>query len=476
MDNTYDKSDKYSIEKYGQQMVGLTFKEIIERFSDPADDFSEERLPYNTKNMTQSDEKKKGQLGQIIEEVFFHYHINNKAEADFKDAGVELKTTPYKMNQNGSISAKERLVLSVIDYLKIIDEDVFDDSHFWSKSNTLLLVYYLWQKEIIDKLDYRIDYVRLFTPNEEDLSIIKQDYAKIVDKIKAGKAHELSGSDTLYLEACTKGANSSTMRNQPYSDIKAKQRAFAYKNSYMTYVLNNYILNKTPVYESIIKDKKVDDFERYVIDTVRSNIGKVSFKKEDINSRKDIGAHLALSLLGVKGDNAEEFVKANIRIKTIRVEKNGRIKENMSFPTFNFKDLANQDWEDSDLYNMLESTRFLFVIFRANEEGTYVLDDCKFWNMPMKDLEHVEKVWQKTKKVVIEGVTIIKEGNKHKNNLPKETEDYICHVRPHASKTYYKYNGYEHGDKKYGDELPDGRWMTKQCFWLNRGYIESVIR
>ena len=35
----------------------------------------------------------------------------------------------------------------------------------------------------------------------------RQDYKVISDKIKAGIAHELSESDTMYLGACTKGAN-----------------------------------------------------------------------------------------------------------------------------------------------------------------------------------------------------------------------------------------------------------------------------
>ncbi len=95
--------------------------------------------------------------------------------------------------------------------------------------------------------------------------------------------------------------------------------------------------------------------------------------------------------------------------------------------------------------------------------------------MPVKDLDHVRTVWEKTKNILKNGVEIRKKGTKHINNLPKETEDFICHVRPHASKSYYKYDNYEHGDQKYGDELPDGRWMTRQCFWLNKGYIMSII-
>ena len=27
-----------------------------------------------------------------------------------------------------------------------------------------------------------------------------------------------------------------------------------------------------------------------------------------------------------------------------------------------------------------------------------------------------------------------------------------------------------------GDELPNGEWMTKQCFWLNASYVSQVVK
>ncbi len=90
-------------------------------------------------------------------------------------------------------------------------------------------------------LDYKIGFSKLFTPPEQDVKIIRHDYEVIVSKIKAGLAHELSEGDTLYLGAAPKASTSKDRRKQPFSDIPAKPRAFAFKNSYMTYVLNNYI-------------------------------------------------------------------------------------------------------------------------------------------------------------------------------------------------------------------------------------------
>ena len=150
--------------------------------------------------------------------------------------------------------------------------------------------------------------------------------------------------------------------------------------------------------------------------------------------------------------------------KTIRVRKNGTIKECMSFPTFDFIELSREEeWEESELYNYLAPTKFLFVIFQENEEGELVFDRVKFWNIPNNDLEEVRTVWERTVQTIREGVELIPTSTGVKNNLPKQSENRVSHVRPHG----------RDGDDKL--PLPDGRRMTKQCFWLNNSYIEKQI-
>lgn len=462
----YDKSDKYSIEKYGQKMIGKTFQDLID--DDTNNTFvSEPEFVYGESH---ENRKRKGGLGEIVEERFFNYKANSDSDPDFKEAGVELKVTPYKQNKNKSLVAKERLVLNMIDFNSVINELDFNSSHFWYKNQLILLVYYLWKAEQ-ERLDYRIDYVKLFTPSDEDLKIIKQDYQKIIKKIQDGKAHELSESDTMYLSACPKASDSSKRRSQPNSDIPAKPRAFAYKNSYMTYVLNNYIIGKKPLYESISKDKDIDNFESYVISKIDKYKGKSFNQLKDIfnidrsKSPKNLGSMLALRMLDINGDNAEEFEKANIVVKTIRINKNGKIKEHMSFPTFKFTELVDEKWEDSYMYELFSSTKFLFVVYQETEDGEYVLDHAQFWNMPYDDLEkEVKQVWNKTKFVLRNLPEDIREDDHYRSIFPRQSENSVCHVRPHAR------------DSKDTYKLPDGRDYPKQCFWLNNSYILNIVK
>ena len=112
---------------------------------------------------------------------------------------------------------------------------------------------------------------------------------------------------------------------------------------------------------------------------------------------KSVGALIIYRILGIKGNQAEEFVKAGIVLKTIRLENNNTIREHMSFPNFKFKELIQEEWEDSTFGNYLRETRFLFVIYKKNAQGELILKGCQFWNIPYEDLEHnVKNVWETT--------------------------------------------------------------------------------
>lgn len=413
----------------------------------------------------------KGAIGTVIEESWYGYHPNSEAEPDFPEAGVELKATPYVRGRNGQIRAKERLVCNIINYMEEY-KNAFPDSSFWHKCQTILIMSYehLTNKP---KGDHTIDKAVLFSFPEEDLVIIERDFETIMDKIRAGKAHEISEGDTMYLGACTKGATAACVRQQPFSDIPAKQRAYSLKTSYMTYVLNTYIFGHAEN-ERIIKDWRVlteTTFEDHIISKVSPYFGMTQAELKERFSvegaPKNLNEILLGKMLGIKGRIAttDEFQKANIIPKTIRVRRNGTIKECMSFPTFDFIELSREDsWEDSALYELLAPTKFLFVIFQEDESGELVFERIKFWNIPNDDLEEVHTVWQRTIDTIRGGVKLIQTPRGVSNDLPKQSENRVAHVRSH---------GKDGSDKL---PLPDGRMMTRQCFWLNNTYIAEQIK
>lgn len=191
----YDPASVESIEQYAAKLENKTFLDVVTEKGQGNSDTIE----------VYANKLRKGGLGNLLEEVYFGYKANSNQEADFAEAGVELKATPYEVTKKGELRAGERLVLTMINYDGPIEVD-FYKSHAWEKMRLILLIYYWRNKQLNNNLLYKISFVRMFTPPEADLEIIKKDYAYIVNTIKAGRAHELSEGDTMYLGACTKGA------------------------------------------------------------------------------------------------------------------------------------------------------------------------------------------------------------------------------------------------------------------------------
>ena len=476
----YDERDPLGIEKYAKGLIGKTFKDV------------EEESLYSSVGQDGKkfgNKKGKGVLGNLIEEHYFGIKANSDQEPDFKEAGVELKVTPF-LDKKGKLTAKERLVLTMISYQTSVEDD-FYQSHVWAKCKSILLIYYC-HHENIQRIYYEIKFVKLFTPPEEDQIIIVNDYKKIIDKIKNGLADELHEGDTMYLGACTKGATAekSTVNQfyPPYTP--ARKRAFAFKTTYMTIVLNKYIVQKDEKYEVIVKNHselKSTTIEEYIcgkINFYRGNSVKELCKifAIEYNNNKAQWINLAYKMLGLNSNKAEELAKANIKVKAIRIEENGTMKESSSLPTIKFKELIKEEWEDSALFKYFEETKFLLVIYKKIN-GEYCLTGSQIWNMPHQDILKTEKGWLEIQKIIKEGVELTPCYKNNiitsiKNNLPKKGANEVIHIRPHSKKSYYVFqDGRCHGSGKNSDsdELPDGRRMTIQSFWLNNTYLLSQI-
>ncbi len=359
-----DDRDVESIYNYAKRLENMTFNQILSDFKKSDIKHYINFYDYKNNKMKLKDsfdsndidktgntfiDTAKGQLGDLVERFYFGYTPNSNQEADFEKVGMELKVTPIDEKKTGGYRAGERLSITNISYEGPVEED-FYKSHVYNKIKCILLVQYLRDKSL-DRYDYIIKFVNKFMPlaSDEDAKIIIDDYKKIINKIKQGKAHELSEGDTLYLGACTKGSTAAdSWRPQYYGNHElAKKRNFCLKVSYMDYVLQNYVMpNKMP--ERIITEDIGDiSFEDYIISKIKSHIGDTDnylckIYKREYNNNKAQWNDLVFRMLGVKSNQAEEFVKANIVVKTIRIEENGKNKESMSFPTFKFKELVEE--------------------------------------------------------------------------------------------------------------------------------------
>lgn len=453
----YDKTSAESIWQYSAGLLGHTLREFA-----PAD--------YVEQNGG------KGTLGQMVEELYFLIKNNNRPEADFAEAGMELKCTPLKKGTKEPWLIKERLVCNMIDYMVAVNED-FEHSHFYLKCQLMLLLFYLHVQDA-DKLDLEFLISILWRFPVKDLEIIRHDYDTIIAKIKAGKAHELSEGDTLYLGACRKGQKGDALREQPFSSELAPGRAFSLKPAYMRTILEwaikskkNHLNSIRPELSSLvsIRELKTKSFEDIVLGRFLPFMGKpykVLAKKFHLNisnNPKNLFATIASAIASKKEhfnvNKSDEFLKAGLTMKTIRVQANGSIKEAMAFENIDYQEVYDNDnWFDSRLYEIF-SSRFMFVVFKEQTQGKgdYLLDNVFFWTMPQKDLEGAELYWEDIRNNVLA-------NHIDHQYFWKAGDDKNFHVRPKARNSHDLANN------------PNGGKCKKFCYWFNNSYVRQIVK
>lgn len=450
----YDKTSRESILQYSEQFIDKSLFDVLS--STQIELLNDEISKYNG--------KRKGYFGDLVEEYLFGIENNSNAEADFKEVGIELKTTPIKQLKSRKYSPKERLVFSMIDYMTVINED-WETSSFLKKNKTLLIMFYLYEKDK-SLLEYKFKLVELLDLlsqiSDADIAQIKNDWEKIVNKIRSGEAHLLSEGDTLYLGAAPKASNSKSRRSQPNSSIDAKPRAFSLKTTYLNYIIQKYLGKDNKKNNSLIEKDLPLTIEENVVTRLSPylNQSNIDLEKQfNIKYDKKRPKHhrriLVNKLLGHSTNKIEEFEKANITLRVIAIEPSGKLTESISFEIFKYKDIVEETWEESAFYNQLSSKKFLFVIFKKTSNGIDILKEIKFWNFPVTDLEKAQWVWEET-------VNRIK--NNQADKLPSIKEGIVAHVRPHGRK----------GNDKI--QTLHGTYEVKKCFWLNAKYIESQLK
>ena len=216
----YRKESVKSIYEYALKLVGKSLSQVAD-------------LPVGVANS-----RNRGDLGSLVEKYYFELTPPNNHDPDFKEAGLELKTTGL-VKKSGNLRVKERLVLTTINYEAIVNES-WEESTLYRKCQLMLILFYSYSKEL-SVIDRKFIKVVLHSLPKTDIPQIKSDWEKIREIVREGRAHELSEGDTFYLAACRKGSGGKDepLRKQPFSKIKAKNRACSFKPGYVNQVLES---------------------------------------------------------------------------------------------------------------------------------------------------------------------------------------------------------------------------------------------
>jgi DNA mismatch repair protein MutH len=430
----YDLKSVKSIYEFSLKLTGKTLRQVV-------------NLPNGIENS-----RNRGDLGTLLERYFFRHVPPNNHEPDFPDASLELKTTGLVRSEKSIFRAKERLVLSLINYSELATEE-WERSNFLRKNSHLLLVFYEFDKgkSVADRV-FPIPPM-LFTIPSEDVATIRKDWEFIRNKVREGKAHELSEGDTFYLAACRKGSGgeSEKLNSQPFSSTKAKSRAFSFKQSYVNRILTLSSASGGTATGMSVEQEALLKLEPYIGKSVDEIEERFQIHKKD-SKQKAFNRSLVTHIFSDGFDTLPKLKDAGIQLKTVKVNKSNKPKEAMSFPAFVSRELISQTWEDSDFFEVTEK-KFLFVVFKLGDDGVERLYKAGFWNMPYDDRQEAKRVWERTKDVILAGDI----------DFPKGSESKVAHVRPHAR------------NAQDTETTPLGITQTKKCFWLNREYVARII-
>jgi DNA mismatch repair protein MutH len=465
----YDKGSVKSIYEHALKLTGKTLSQVIPETAEL----------INNRN--------RGDLGTLVEKYYFAHKPKSNHGPDFPEAGLELKTTGVKLRKKKiGYQAKERLSLMMINYDSIRHES-WESSSLLSKCRLMLIQFYDYVAEIpvterkfvlkpllcllcdVKDLDIQNnhedeEFISKYAQkiSNIDLITIRRDWETIQEKIREGKAHELSEGDTNYLKASRKGSGGpgEVLRKQHDSESPlAKSRGFSIKQSFFTTLIEKHeaSLNTLGIAPEISLEeatrRRFEPFFGMKVSEISAHFG---FYKKSKN-HKGFHSDLTLRILAEGGSSVPELNKADIKLKTIRVRKSPKTgelipKEAMSFRNFKYLEIVNQDWEESEFFEDIER-RFLFVIFTTSENAEEILSKAFYWNMPYEDRLEAQRVWEKTKIQV--GIDA--------RNVPKSSENSVAHVRPHAR------------NSRDTELTPQGEQLVKKSFWLNQKYIKKII-
>lgn len=460
----YDRKNPISIYDYSKNIIGHSLFELFGN------------------KVAEGSNKGKGNLGQMVEKFFFGYDNNSNQKADFSEAGMELKCTPllkYKNDHEWKI--KERLVCTIINYKLTVDVP-FEKSHFYQKCRLMLFLFY-WHIYGEKNINYKFIFRVLWLLPEKDIVIMKHDYEVIVEKIRNGKAHEISEGDTMYLAACRKGQKGDNPQEQPFSEIPAPRRAFCLKPTYMRTILKlvkeygkNHFSNVNLMYQghemTTEKELRQHSFEEIICNRFAPYIGKnyyeicqlLGLKPSKAKHKYAIVANAIMSKTINNADNSDEFRKSGIRLKTIRIDEHSTPKESMSFENINYEEVYDcSNWYESRLYEIFTG-RFLFVIFKRTKRGdtksddVYQLSKVFFWTIPQTDLKVAQEYWQNIRKNVLDNTIFLQ-------NFWAIRDKRFFHVRPKGVKGSYKNAAHTHFNTM----------ADKYCYWFNASYVKKII-
>ncbi|WP_141673985.1 DNA mismatch repair endonuclease MutH [Gilliamella sp. Occ3-1] len=201
-----------------QLAAGYTFGEIAQYLNIP--------IPNNLN-------KQKGWVGNLIE-TFLGANAGSKAEQDFANLGIELKTIP--VNKHGK--PLETTFVSVTP-LMANHGVIWETSHVKYKLAKVLWVP-IEGERTIPLADRKVGKPIMWTPTQEQEQQLKQDWEELMDMIALGHVEKITARYGTYLQIRPKAANGQALTEAIGENgdiILTRPRGFYLKKTFTMQIL-----------------------------------------------------------------------------------------------------------------------------------------------------------------------------------------------------------------------------------------------
>lgn len=192
---------------------------------------------YNIKTPSNSLHAK-GWLGVFLEEIL-GANAGNSPTQDFVDLKIELKSIPIDQELN----PYETTYVCIVPLIGCNGQNFFE-SNFYNKIKKILWIPFDGSKEI--PIAEKIFYTPfIWTPNAQELDILKQDWEEHMEKISMGNIENITAKDGIALQIRPKAANGKILTDAIGKDgqlIKTRPRGFYLRTSFTKKILKNKFL------------------------------------------------------------------------------------------------------------------------------------------------------------------------------------------------------------------------------------------
>jgi DNA mismatch repair endonuclease MutH len=163
--------------------------------------------------------KNKGWAGHVIEH-YLGLPINSAQSPNF--GSWELKTISLKKLQNGNLTIKETMAITMIDPFNVKNVP-FEESHLLSKMKKILMLSRIWEGQ--DEPSSIVYGVHTFDiGNEQIYNQIKEDYELVRKTIQNKGFQALTGKMGVYIQPRTKGAGHGSTSRAFYARVPFLKR------------------------------------------------------------------------------------------------------------------------------------------------------------------------------------------------------------------------------------------------------------